>query len=198
MEIQGSFDATQFDPTQVMPVHPVGKFLATISGTDIKPTKENNGGFLEVMFTTEAGSIPMRYNLWNQSQQATDIAHKQLSALCYATGVFKLDYANKAGALRGARCGIEVTKQPNSDYTQVAAVMDVNGNLPTKQPPTASQQFAPQSQPMASQTVAPVAANPWSKPTVAADPPGAASPPQGFQQQPNSAGTAAAPPWATR
>lgn len=195
MEITWTFDATQHDPTQIMPAHPVGKFLATISGTDIKPTKDNNGGFLEVMFTTEAGSIPARYNLWNQSQQAADIAHRQLAALCYVTGIFKL--GGKAEMLRGARCGIEVTKQKNGDYTEVAAVMDINGNLPTKQPsPVASQQtFQPQPQP----ATAPVAANPWSKPTVAADPPGAASPPQqGFQQQPNGAGPAAAPPWATR
>lgn len=136
----GTFDAQQFAPKQVGATHPTGKFPANISNTSIEPTKDGNGGMFIVEFTTPAGSIVMRYNLWNPSPQAVQIAQGQLSALCHATGVFKLDWQNDGAALRNARCQIEVvdqfdkgTKLPNG-YTQVSKVYDTNGNEPGKPP----------------------------------------------------------------
>jgi len=140
MPMQGSFDAQQFAPKQVGTTHPTGKFPATITNTSIEPTKNADGGMFIVEFTTQAGSIVMRYNLWNPSAQAVSIAQGQLSALCHATGIFKLDWANDGAALKNAHCQIEVvdqidkqTKQPNG-YTQVAKVYDANGNEPGKPP----------------------------------------------------------------
>lgn len=127
-----TFDASQYAPEQGGQAHPIGKFPAFISNTAIQPTKDNDGGMFVVEFTTEAGKISNRYNLWNQSQKAVDIAHKQLSALCHSVGVFRVDMQNEGAALRNARLMIEVGKQKDSEYTEVKRVFDPNGNEPGK------------------------------------------------------------------
>ncbi len=135
---EASFDASQFTPSQAQGAHPAGVFDATISNTLIKPTKAADGGLFEVEFSTNSGRISNRYNLWNPSPQAVEIAHKELSALCYATGIFKLDFRNDGAALRNARCKIEVAKQANSEYMEVKRVLDMNGNEPGRAPAPAS------------------------------------------------------------
>lgn len=147
------FNAQNYVPDQGMPTHPEGKFPAIISNTLIRPTKDGTGGMFVVEFTTQVGRIEMRYNLWNSSAQAVDIAHKQLSALCYVTGVFNVDMNNEGASLRNAQCMIEVAKQrTNPEFNEVRRVLDRNGNEPGKtgaqqsQPGPAQQQ--PQAQPM--------------------------------------------------
>jgi hypothetical protein len=86
-----------------------------------------------IEFTTPAGSIMKRYNLWNQSAKAVEIANHELSALCHATGVFKLDFQNDGAALRGARGQLDVALQDVTKpdgYVEVKKVYDANGNEP--------------------------------------------------------------------
>lgn len=144
----GTFDATNIPPEQGIGAHPPGMFDATISNTEVKPNKDNTGGYLEVEFTTAAGRIINRYNLWNQSQQAVEIANKQLSALCHATGTFRLDFNNKAAALRGLPLRIEVAPQKNDpQYVEVKKVFDKHGNEPGRAPMGAPAQQQPMQQP---------------------------------------------------
>src|ERR1700744_4693586 len=95
------FDATQHQPMQVGGKHPPGnKFPFNITATEIKEVKGGGGKFLfEVTFTSPAGSVRFNYNLWNDSEQARKIAVGQLSALCHATGIFKVNFSDpiKAG-----------------------------------------------------------------------------------------------------
>jgi len=150
--LNGSFDANQFAPKQVGETHPIGKHQFQIQHTECVQTKDQKGGMFVVTFKTPAGEIPLRYNLWNESAKAVEIAHGQLSALCHATGVFKLDWGNEGAALRGARGMIEVGYQkgqepsaenPNGGYTEIKRVYDANGNEPGKGPAPGPQ---PQSQ----------------------------------------------------
>lgn len=143
------FDASGIKPQQGFDQHPPGMFDFRISNTYGKPTKDGTGGMFVVEFTTPAGRIESRYNLWNQSQQAVDIAQKELSALCHAVGIFKLSFDQNnlpmAGAeLRGAMGRVEIAPQKNNpDYMEVKKVFDVNGNEPGKAPqaaPTPAQQ----------------------------------------------------------
>lgn len=153
MQMQGSFDAAQFAPKQMGTSHPPGKkFPAVITGTSIEPTKDQTGGMFIAEFTTPSGVALFRYNLWNKEPKAVEIAHGQLSALCHATGIFRLDWQNEGAALRNARCCIDVDLQnanePNG-YTQITKVYDANGNEPGKPPMNAPQpQQQPQGQPM--------------------------------------------------
>lgn len=144
MPMQGTFDANQFAPKQVGAGHPVGKFPFVIGMTSIDENKEKTGGFLKVTFTTPGGEIDMRYNLWNQSDKAKEIAHGQLSALCHATGIFRLDWQNDGAALRGGKGMIDVgfqkgqepsAENPQGGYTEVKKVYDASGNEPGKGSP---------------------------------------------------------------
>jgi hypothetical protein len=179
---QGSFDASQFQPNQGGQGHPVGKFPFNISHTECVSTKDQQGGMFVVTFTSPSGEIKTRYNLWNQNAKAVEIAHGQLSALCHATGVFKLDWQNEGAALRGARGMMEIgyqkgeeptAEKPAGGYVEVKKVFDVNGNEPGKGPAPAAQpmQQAPQAQPQMA----------W--PNQPAPPPGSMQASTGFAQQ---------------
>jgi len=202
------FDATQYTPEQSAGAHPVGKFPAFVSNTEIKPTRDGGGGMFVVDFSTEQGKISMRYNLWNQNQKAVDIAHKQLCALSHATGVFRIDMSNEGAALRNARCMIEVGVQKGEEnYVEIKKVFDVNGNEPGKAPaPAPAPSVAPQNaQPFAAPQAAP--ANAWGgapatnafgqAPSAAPEAPPASAPAwsQGTAAAPAANG---APPWGQR
>ena len=149
MPFDATFNAQDYEPSQASGKHPCGKFPATISNTSIKPTKSGDGGLFEVEFSTQAGTITSRYNLWNKEPKAVEIAQKELSALCYATGIFKLDFRNDGAALRGAKLIIDVDDQKNKDgtpngYVEVKKVYDANGNEPGRQTPSPQPQQAPQ------------------------------------------------------
>lgn len=139
----GMFDANQTMPEQGIPTHPVGKFPAQIIQTEVKATKENTGHMLCVMYATPAGKIEQRFNFWNTSAQAVEIAGKQFSALCWATGVFNTNINNGAPELRGANLQIEVAKQRNSDYNEVAHVYTKDGLEPGRAAQQPMQQQAP-------------------------------------------------------
>jgi len=145
-----TFDANQFEPRQSAGGHPIGnKFPAEISNTEVSPTKDNTGGMFVVTFTTPVGQIVFRYNLFNQSAKAVEIAHGQFSALCRAVGRYQVDFNNDGAILRGAKCCIDVgwqkgheptTDHPEGGYVEVKKVYDVNGNEPGKAPVQAQPQ----------------------------------------------------------
>jgi hypothetical protein len=147
----GTFNANQYQPIQdVGSSHPPGRFQANITGAEIKQNKEKTGGFLAVEFTTPAGKIINRYNLWHTNETTVDIARKQLSTLCRATGRYELNFDNTqipAYGLGGGQCQIEVVPQKDKEgketgYTEIKMILDMAGNDPTK--PNQGQQQAPQ------------------------------------------------------
>lgn len=137
-----TFDANQFEPRQMGGGHPVGsKFDFEITKTEVKPTKDGDGGLFEVEFTTPAGSITFRYNLFNKSPKAVEIAHGQFSALCRAVGQYQVDFNNDGAALRGKRGKLDVGYQkgeeptadkPEGGYVEVKRVYDIHGIEPGK------------------------------------------------------------------
>lgn len=193
-----SFDARQFEPKQGFDKHPPGIFDAVISDTDVRDNKDASTGknFL-VVFTTAAGSIANRYNLWNNTPKAVEIALNELSALCYVTGVFVIPQGSKGEVLRNARCKIEVVAQKNKEgaetgFMEIKKVLDLHGNEPGK-----SGQVQPQQQPVQQ---APQQQNPsggWGAPAQQQQPTTAA--PGGWQPGPTAsppAGDGGKPPWA--
>lgn len=127
------FDASTIPPEQGggLPKHPIGKFPAGIVETAIKPVRDSNSQFLELIYQTQAGKIAHRFNLWHDNPQTVEIAQKQLSAVCHATGIYKLDMAKGGAELLNASLMIEVREQPkNAAYNEVFKVYDKNGNEP--------------------------------------------------------------------
>lgn len=144
MQMQGGFNANQYEPKQGGSSHPPAqKIQFTITGTEIKENKDKTGGYLEVELTSNMGSVIMRYNLWNQSPKAQEIAYGQLSALCRATNRYQLDWGNEGAALRGGQGLMDVgyqkgeeptTEKPAGGYTELKKVYDLGGNEPGKAP----------------------------------------------------------------
>jgi hypothetical protein len=151
----GSFDASQFQPRQGGEAHPVGRYPFTISNTKIVQTKDGTGGMFVVTFQSDRGEIDMRYNIWNQSAKAVEIAHGQLSALCHAIGIFKVEWTNEGAIIRGARGVMDINYQkgeeptaekPSGGYVEVKKVFSASGNEPGKGP-VAPQQTPPNNAP---------------------------------------------------
>ncbi len=88
------FNATQVEPTTSFEPLPAGKYLAAITESAMKPTKSNNGNFLELTFQVLDGEYKNRFvwarlNLNNPSDKAVEIARSELSAICHAVGVMQ-------------------------------------------------------------------------------------------------------------
>lgn len=207
--MQLNFDATKIEPNQGMPKHPTGKFPAMISetGTDGK----DETGYFFVVFSTPSGQIRKQYNLWTKSTepnmlQMVDIANRNLSALCHATGIFRLGDGRE---LLNARCMIEVTPQTKKpEFNEVSKVYDAQGNEPGKAPQQQPQQATQggwNSGQTAGNNMTALAASAqngqgWPSQPAAqnnAPPPGATpNNPSGAWSQGPSAPTGAPPPWA--
>src|SRR6185437_3656823 len=154
MPFDAVFDANTVQPKQSGGAHPVGnKFPFRITDTSAEPVKDKDtgnikGGKFVVEFTSEVGSIKHNYNLWNESEAARRISNEQLSALCHAVGVFKVDFKNDGVALRGTMGMMDVgfqkgheptVEKPEGGYVELKKVYDRNGNEPGK-PAQATQQ----------------------------------------------------------
>lgn len=86
------FDANQVDPqTELEPI-PAGKYLAMITESEMKDTKNGDGRYLQFTFQILDGShkgrfVWARLHLENANQMAVQIAKAELSAICRAVGV---------------------------------------------------------------------------------------------------------------
>ena len=86
------FDAREVEPAVGFDPIPAGKYLAVITGSDMKRTKNGTGQFLELTFQVIEGQYKgrllwARLNLDNPNDLAVKIARAELSAICRAVGV---------------------------------------------------------------------------------------------------------------
>ena len=85
------FDATQIDPTQMFDPVPAGKYIVHITKSEIRETKAGTGEYLWLEFEILDGDYVGR-NIWtqlnivNSNVQASEIAQRELSAICHAVG----------------------------------------------------------------------------------------------------------------
>lgn len=156
------FDAAQVDPAQGSSALPLGKHLVIIKGSAEQATKANDGGMLVFTCQIIDGEYKgmegvYRLNLWNNSPQAKEIAGRQLSALCHVIGQYQLVGSPKGVELFNKPFYIQVTKQKDTEYTEISAVFDAAGNPPVKgqapaSAPQAAHQPPPQTQPPVQQS----------------------------------------------
>lgn len=86
-----TFDATAVEPNQPFEVIPAGKYKVQIVASEIRATKNGEGQYLWMELEIIDGEYQGRklwdrLNLWNNNQQAVDIAQRTLSAICHAVG----------------------------------------------------------------------------------------------------------------
>lgn len=129
------FNAQSVDPSQSAGSLPIGKHPVIIESSEVKPNKENNGGYLQLNLRIIDGPQkgaggPYRLNLYHSNPQTVEIAHKQLSAVCHVVGVFMLQDSTQ---LHNLPFIIDVGPQKNdAQYTEVKKVFDIAGNEPGK------------------------------------------------------------------
>jgi hypothetical protein len=88
------FNANNVNPAVDFEPIPAGKYLAIITDSEMKPTKNGTGSFLELTLQVIDGPYKnrllwSRLNLDNPNKQAMEIARAQLSAICRAVGVMQ-------------------------------------------------------------------------------------------------------------
>lgn len=147
------FDANQVKPNEAFEALPAGWYNAKIINSECKPTKDNESGYLQFELEVIDGEhkgrkVFDRLNLWNKSVQASEIAQRQLSAYCHATGVFILQDSNQ---LHGIPLKIKLSIRQSEGYepsNDVKAVKHIQDTAPSAQtnplPPSAFPQTAVQ------------------------------------------------------
>jgi len=87
------FNASEVEPATFEPL-PAGKYLAAITASEMKPTKNGSGSYLQLTFTILDGEyrnrvLWSRLNLQNSNATAVKIARGELSAICRAVNVMQ-------------------------------------------------------------------------------------------------------------
>lgn len=88
------FNASEVEPTSNFDPLPAGKYLAVISDSEMKGTKNGSGSYLQLTFTVIEGQYKnrvlwARLNLNNPNATAVKIAKSELSAVCRAVGIMQ-------------------------------------------------------------------------------------------------------------
>jgi hypothetical protein len=139
---QTPFDAKTVKPNEAFEPLPAGWYNAKINTSEAKPTKDNESGYLlfelEILDGEYKGrKIFDRLNLWNKSVQASEIAQRQLSAYCHATGVFILQDSVQ---LHGIPLKIKLNQRPAENgyeaSNEVKAVKHIQDTTPTAAAPS--------------------------------------------------------------
>jgi hypothetical protein len=88
------FNANDVEPTATFEPLPAGKYLATITASEMKPTKKGDGSYLQLEFTVVDGDCKGR-KVWDRlcinhpNELTQKIARGNLSAICRAVGVMQ-------------------------------------------------------------------------------------------------------------
>jgi len=184
------FDANTVKPQEAFDPLPDGWYILAIRNSEAKPTKDNESGYLSFELEVIDGEHKGRkvfdnLNLWNKSVQASEIAQRQLSAYCHATGVLVL---NDSTQLHGIPVKAKIGTKSDAGYEPrnvIKAVKHVQDSTANTAP-----------------TAAPFGQNP-ALPAMPVPPPnpqgGAFVPsvqgPAVFAQQPTQQAPAQSPPW---
>lgn len=91
-DLGGQFNAGEVEPIGDRTPIPAGDYRCVIIKSEWKATSAGTGRYLEFTFQVVEGEhnkrmVWSRLNLDNPSQQAVEIARRELSAICRATGV---------------------------------------------------------------------------------------------------------------
>ena len=88
------FDANQVEPTSSFDPLPAGKYVAAITNSEMKATKQGDAAYLELEFTVVDGEYKER-KVWDRlcinhpNAMTVKIARGNLSAICRAVGVMQ-------------------------------------------------------------------------------------------------------------
>lgn len=192
-----NFDATTVQPDSGYDVVPAGWYNALIDESELKPTKDGSGAYLQVRYNIIDGQfanrkIFSRLNIRNSNPVAQEIAYKQLSAIAHAVGVMHVQDSSQLHGIP-MKIKVKVRKDPNGQYddaNEVSVVKNINEKVDmcgqaSQGAPWQTATAVPQSMPQAVPQQPAQAATPWQQPQAAQ--PWQAAPQQAAQQAPQAA-----------
>ena len=209
-----NFDASQVAPdTGAQDALPAGWYDVVMEASEMKPTKDNAGSYLECKLNViapqnfQGKKIYTRLNLRNANATAQEIGYKQLSAICHAVGVLQVaDSAQLHNIPFKVKLKLRPAEGPYEASNDVTAYKNINeqvgvpavaGFPAAPAAPMAPPSFAapaapmPQAAPAAPQWQQPQAPQPWQQPQA----PAAAAPQMPAQQPAPAQAPAQAPAW---
>lgn len=195
-----NFDASQIAPdTGTQDALPAGWYDVVMEASEMKPTKDNSGAYLECKLNViapqnfQGKKIYTRLNLRNANPTAQEIGYKQLSAICHAVGVLQVaDSAQLHNIPFKVKLKLRPAEGQYEASNEVTAFKNINeqvgapavAGFPAPAAPMAPPAFAAPQAPMApaapaaAQWQQPQAPQPWQQPQA----PAAAAPQMPAQQ----------------
>lgn len=202
---QLNFDATQVEPDTGFDTVPAGWYNVSIDESDLKPTKDGAGTYLQIRFNILDGQyrgrkLFSRLNIRNSNAQAQEIALRQLSAIGHAVNVL---YIQDSQQLHGLPMKVKVKIRKGDDnyedqneiisYKNINEPVETVGSAPAAGAPAAGFGMPPQ-QPAGFQQAP---AQTFQQPPAQQPPQQFAPQTQQFQQPPQDPNVGApAQPWA--
>lgn len=114
------FDATTINPADQYEALPAGDYEAMAVEATIKPTKDGSGRYLELKMQIQSGqhqgrTLFDRLNLINRNPKAVEIAQRQMSQLCHATGQLQIGSEADVQKLCYKPVIVKVTAKPDPE-----------------------------------------------------------------------------------
>lgn len=132
---------------------PLGKYPVAIVGSSVAATSTNerSGKLVFDLLILDGPNKDHKgqwtLNLFNENEQARQIAGRQLAAVCAVTNTHQLVAKPEGVELWNKPFMIEFRKQPKDDrYTECCGVWDITGNPPVGGKAAATTQSAPPAQ----------------------------------------------------
>jgi hypothetical protein len=121
------FNAAEHDPQTSFDPLPAGWYSVVITNSEMKPTKDKKGQYLELELTVIDGEYKNRLawdrlNLDNPNSTTVEIAQRALSSICHATGVMA---PNDSSDLHDRPFQVKLSVRPAKD--QYEPSNDVKG-----------------------------------------------------------------------
>ena len=140
-DLGGTFDATTVEPPGSYDPIPAGEYRAVITDSEWKDTKAG-GRYLNLTWKIDGGEHDGRLvwqmlNLDNANPKAVEIAQRELSAICHATG--KINVADSAD-LHHIPCLIKMSVKRDEQYgdkNEVKGVKAIGGGTAGASSPAA-------------------------------------------------------------
>jgi hypothetical protein len=113
-----NFNAQTVAPAEAFTALPAGVYAAQVIESELKPTKNGTGHYLQLTWKVLDGQhtgrlIFDRLNIANANETAQKIGQQQLSALCHAVGVLQVADRQQ---LHNKPCLIKVTVRQDPQY----------------------------------------------------------------------------------
>lgn len=166
MAMIGPFDATNVAPAEDFSPIPVGEYPMHIVDSEVKPTRAGTGHYAELTFEVLDGQykgrrVWVRLNLDNPNPKAVEIAQRELSAICHATGKLQINDTQELH-YKPMLCRVDIEQREGYAPSNVVksykalegAAAGAVGNAPAPQQSTA---------PTAAATPASPSSPPWAK-----------------------------------